>query len=128
MGCGEVGAFLAAEEKAFDELVLERVVHERDQEGAEVRRPPGSHRQMNDLFGAEAFTESQVREFVNGLVLRLLAYPDLVKQTQVNSKKQFLESQAFQSAVTEAVIDNQGAHNTMADYFFSWPGSAPSGP
>ncbi|MCY4727238.1 DEAD/DEAH box helicase family protein [Nocardioides sp. STR2] len=74
---------------------------------------------MNDLFGAEAFTESQVREFVNGLVQRLLAYPDLVKQTQVNSKKQFLESQDFQSAVTEAVIDNQGAHNTMADYFFS---------
>ena len=74
---------------------------------------------MNDLFGAEAFTESQIREFVNGLVQRLLAYPDLVKQTQVNSKKQFLESQDFQSAVTEAVIDNQGAHNAMADYFFS---------
>jgi type I restriction enzyme R subunit len=74
---------------------------------------------MNDLFGAESFTESQVREFVNGLVQRLLAYPDLVKQTQVNSKKQFLESQDFHAAVTEAVIDNQGAHNTMADYFFS---------
>jgi type I restriction enzyme, R subunit len=74
---------------------------------------------MNDLFGAESFTESQVREFVQGLVLRLLAYPDLVKQTQVNSKKQFLESQDFQAAVTEAVVDNQGAHNTMADYFFS---------
>lgn len=74
---------------------------------------------MNNLFGAESFTESQVREFVQGLVQRLLAYPDLVKQTQVNSKKQFLESQDFQSAVTEAVIDNQGAHNTMADYFFS---------
>ncbi|WP_370186589.1 type I restriction endonuclease subunit R [Aeromicrobium sp.] len=74
---------------------------------------------MNDLFGAESFTESQVREFVQGLVQRLLAYPDLVKQTQVNSKKQFLESQDLQAAVTEAVIDNQGAHNTMADYFFS---------
>jgi type I restriction enzyme R subunit len=74
---------------------------------------------MNDLFGAESFTESQVREFVQGLVQRLLAYPDLVKQTQVNSKKQFLESQDFQAAVTEAVVDNQGAHNTMADYFFS---------
>lgn len=74
---------------------------------------------MNDLFGAESFTESQVREFVHGLVQRLLAYPDLVKQTQVNSKKQFLESQDFQTAVTEAVVDNQGAHNTMADYFFS---------
>ena len=37
----------------------------------------------------------------------------------MNSKKQFLESQDFQAAVTEAVVDNQGAHNTMADYFFS---------
>src|SRR5690606_29755045 len=74
---------------------------------------------MNDLFGAEAFTESQVREFVDGLVQRLMEYPDLVKQTKVNSRKQFLESQDFQAAVTEAVIDNQGAHNTMADYFFS---------
>lgn len=74
---------------------------------------------MNDLFGAEAFTESQVREFVQGLVQRLLVYPDLVKQTKVNSKKQFMESQDFQAAVTEAVVDNQEAHNTMADYFFS---------
>ncbi|MGF0246792.1 hypothetical protein ACQR36_20695 [Rhodococcus erythropolis] len=70
---------------------------------------------MNDLFGAEAFTESQVREFVQGLVERLLVYPDLVNQTKVNSKKQFMESQDFQSAV----VDNQEAHNTMADYFFS---------
>ncbi|MGU3438178.1 type I restriction endonuclease subunit R [Actinomycetes bacterium M1A6_2h] len=74
---------------------------------------------MNDLFGAESFTASQIREFVQGLVLRLLAYPDLVNQTRVNSKKQFIESQQFQAAVTEAVIDNQDAHNTMADYFFS---------
>lgn len=74
---------------------------------------------MNDLFGAESFAQSQVREFVQGLVQRLLAYPDLVKQTKVNSKKQFLESQDFQSAVTEAVSDNQGAHNGMANYFFS---------
>lgn len=74
---------------------------------------------MNDLFGAEAFTESQIREFVQGLVKRLLVYPDLVNQTKVNSKKQFMESQDFQSAVVEAVVDNQEAHNTMADYFFS---------
>lgn len=74
---------------------------------------------MNDLFGAESFAESQVREFVQGLVQRLLAYPDLVQQTKVNSKKQFMESQDFQTAVTEAVVDNQDAHNTMADYFFS---------
>ncbi len=47
---------------------------------------------MNSLFGAESFIESQVREFVQGLVLRLLAYPELVNQTKVNSKKQFLES------------------------------------
>ena len=74
---------------------------------------------MNDLFGAESFSASQVREFVQGLVQRLLAYPDLVNQTKVNSKKQFMESQDFQAAVTEAVVDNQEAHNTMADYFFS---------
>lgn len=74
---------------------------------------------MNDLFGAESFAESQIREFVQGLVQRLLLDPDLLKQTQVNSKKQFMESQDFQAAVTEAVVDNQDAHNTMADYFFS---------
>jgi len=74
---------------------------------------------MNDLFGAESFTQSQVREFVQGLVQRLLAYPDLVNQTKVNSKKQFMESQDFQAAVTEAVVDNQEAYNTMSDYFFS---------
>ncbi len=50
---------------------------------------------------------------------RLLAYPDLVNQAKVNSKKQFMESQDLQAAVTEAVVDNQEAHNTMADYFFS---------
>ncbi|WP_431884754.1 type I restriction endonuclease subunit R [Micromonospora wenchangensis] len=74
---------------------------------------------MNDLFGAESFSASQVREFVQGLVQRLLAYPGLVNQAKVNSKRQFMESQDFQAAVTEAVVDNQEAHNTMADYFFS---------
>ncbi|WP_411108237.1 type I restriction endonuclease subunit R [Streptomyces sp. c-19] len=74
---------------------------------------------MNDLFGAETFAASQVREFVQGLVQRLLADPNLVQQTKVNSKKQFLESQDFQAAVTEAVADNQDAHNAMADYFFT---------
>ncbi|VFA96286.1 type I restriction endonuclease subunit R [Nocardia cyriacigeorgica] len=74
---------------------------------------------MNDLFGAESFTQAQIREFVQGLVQRLLEYPGLVNQTKVNSKKQFMESQDFQAAVTEAVLDNQQAHNTMADYFFS---------
>ncbi|ASO18952.1 type I restriction enzyme R subunit [Actinoalloteichus hoggarensis] len=74
---------------------------------------------LNDLFGAESFTQSQVREFVQGLVQRLLDHPELVMQTRVNSKKQFMESQDFQTAVTEAVVDNQDAHNAMADYFFS---------
>jgi type I restriction enzyme R subunit len=72
---------------------------------------------MNDLFGAEAFADHQVREFVQGLIQHLLADPNLIKQTKVNSKKQFVESPDFQTAVTEAVADNQGAHNTMADYF-----------
>ncbi|MFF6884585.1 type I restriction endonuclease subunit R [Streptomyces sp. NPDC012421] len=74
---------------------------------------------MNDLFGAESFAEYQIREFVQSLVQRLLADPNLVKQTKVNTKKQFVESQDFQAAVTEAVADNQDAHNTMADYFFT---------
>jgi type I restriction enzyme R subunit len=74
---------------------------------------------MNDLFGAESFSTSQVREFVNGLVQQLLSDPDLINQAKVNSKKQFVESKDFQAAVTEAVAENQEAHNTMADYFFS---------
>ncbi|WP_333744964.1 type I restriction endonuclease subunit R [Streptomyces ardesiacus] len=74
---------------------------------------------MNDLFGAETFAEYQIREFVQGLVQRLLADSNLVKQTKVNTKKQFMESQDFQAAVTEAVAENQDAHNTMADYFFT---------
>ncbi|GLX51759.1 hypothetical protein Shyhy01_47090 [Streptomyces hygroscopicus subsp. hygroscopicus] len=74
---------------------------------------------LNDLFGAESFAEYQVREFVQGLVQRLLADPNLINQTRVNTKKQFLESPDFQAAVTEAVADNQDAHNTMADYFFT---------
>jgi type I restriction enzyme R subunit len=74
---------------------------------------------VKHLFGAESFTQSQVREFVQGLVQWLLDYPELVNQTKVNLKKQFMESQDFQAAVTEAVVENQGAHNTMADYFFS---------
>jgi type I restriction enzyme R subunit len=61
---------------------------------------------MNDLFDAESFAESQIRELVQGLVQRLLADPSLINQTKVNSKKQFLESPDFQAAVTEAVADN----------------------
>jgi type I restriction enzyme R subunit len=71
---------------------------------------------MNDLFGAESFTQSQIEEFVNSLVQRLLAYPDLARLTKVNTKKQFTDLDEFQTIVTEAVVDNQDAHN---DYFFS---------
>jgi creatinine amidohydrolase/Fe(II)-dependent formamide hydrolase-like protein len=71
------------------------------------------------LAEARVNQESQIREFVRGLVRQLLADPDLVNQTKVNSKKQFMESRDFQAAVTEAVADNRNAHNTMADYFFS---------
>ncbi|GII78776.1 hypothetical protein Sru01_37580 [Sphaerisporangium rufum] len=74
---------------------------------------------LNDLFGAESFARSQIQEFVQGLLQRLLADTNLVQQTRVNSKKQFVESADFQSAVSEAVADNQHAHNTMADYFFT---------
>jgi hypothetical protein len=74
---------------------------------------------MNDLFGADSFTQSQIQEFVNGLVERLLAYPDLVRLTRVNTKKQFMDLDEFQTTVTEAVVDNQDAHNTIADYFYS---------
>lgn len=74
---------------------------------------------MNDLFGAESFAESQIREFVQGLVQRLLADSNLIRQTKVNTKRQFVESPDFHAAVTEAVADNQDAHNTMADYFFT---------
>jgi len=74
---------------------------------------------MNDLFGAESFTRSQIQEFVGGLVQRLLAYPDLVRLTKVNTKKQFTDLGESQTMVTVAVADNQAAHNTMADYFVS---------
>ena len=83
------------------------------------RSPAGTGQGMNDLFGAESFTQSQIQEFVNGLVQRLLSYPDLVRLTRVNTKKQFMDLYEFQTMVTEAVVDNQDAHNTMADYFFS---------
>lgn len=37
---------------------------------------------MNDLFGAESFAESQVREFIEGLLERLVAEPDPVAPTR----------------------------------------------
>ncbi len=78
---------------------------------------------MNDLFGAEAFKSSQIEEFVEALLRRLLESPELVNQAKVNKKKQFMESKDFQEAVIDAVADNQNANNTMSDYFF---GDGPS--
>lgn len=43
----------------------------------------------------------------------------LVQQAKVNSIKQFAESPDFDEAVVDAVADNQGAHNKIADYFWS---------
>lgn len=74
---------------------------------------------MDDLFGAESFAESQIREFVQVLLQQLLDRPELVQQTQANTRKQFMESHDFQTAVTDVVAENQKAHDTMADYFFS---------
>jgi type I restriction enzyme R subunit len=36
-----------------------------------------------------------------------------------SSAKQFVESPDFDDAVTGAVVDNQGAHEKMSDYFFT---------
>ncbi len=75
---------------------------------------------LNDLFGAEDFTESQKVSWLEGLLQGPAGRtPTLVKQAKVNSKKQFLESPDFDDAVVGAVADNQGAHNKMADYFTS---------
>ncbi|MEV7656451.1 hypothetical protein AB0O39_20000 [Streptomyces anulatus] len=67
--------------------------------------------EFKDVDSAVAFAALEVQ--------RLLTDPNLIKQTKVNPKKQFVESQDFQAAVTEAVAANQDAHNTMADYFFT---------
>jgi type I restriction enzyme R subunit len=49
----------------------------------------------------------------------MLENEGLVQQAKVNSVKQFAESPYFDEAVVDAVADNQGAHNKIADYFFS---------
>lgn len=74
---------------------------------------------LNDLFGAEGFTQSQPESFVRGLIDRMLENEGLVQQAKVNSVKQFAESPDFDEAVVDAVSDNQGAHNKIADYFWS---------
>jgi type I restriction enzyme R subunit len=74
---------------------------------------------LNDLFGNEDFTQDQKVSFLESLLRTLLADGALVQQAKVNTPKQFTESPDFDDAVTGAVADNQGAHNKMADYFFT---------
>ncbi len=74
---------------------------------------------LNDLFGNEDFTQSQKVSFLEALLRTLLDDEELVQQARVNTPKQFVESPDFDDAVTGAVADNQGAHNKMADYFFT---------
>jgi len=81
---------------------------------------------LNDLFGAEDFTQSQPESFVRALIDRMLEDEGLVQQAKVNSVKQFAESPDFDEAVVDAVADNQGAHNKIADYFWSNAPGRPS--
>lgn len=74
---------------------------------------------LNDLFGDEEFTQSQKVSFVEALGRSLLDDDALVQQARVNSPQQFADSPDFDEAVQGVVADNQGAHNKMADYFFS---------
>jgi type I restriction enzyme R subunit len=74
---------------------------------------------LNDLFGDEDFTQSQKESFVHALGRSLLDDDALVQQARVNSPQQFADSPDFDEAVQGVVADNQGAHNKMADYFFS---------
>ncbi|MFN8106662.1 MAG: type I restriction endonuclease [Nocardioidaceae bacterium] len=74
---------------------------------------------LNDLFGAEEFTQSQPESFVRALIDRMLENEGLVQQARVNSVKQFAESPDFDEAVVDAVADNQTAHKVIADYFWS---------
>ncbi|ATL65119.1 type I restriction endonuclease subunit R [Nocardia terpenica] len=74
---------------------------------------------LNDLFGSEDFTESQKVSFLEALLRTLLDDESLVQQAKVNTAKQFVESPDFDDAVTDAVADNQGAHEKMSDYFFT---------
>jgi len=74
---------------------------------------------LNDLFGHEDFSQAQKVSFLESLLATLLADEGLVQQAAVNTRKQFAESPDFDDALTGAVSDNQGAHNKMADYFFT---------
>lgn len=74
---------------------------------------------LNDLFGADEFTASQPESFVRALIDRMMENEALIQQARVNSVKQFAESPDFDEAVVDAVADNRGAHNKIADYFWS---------
>lgn len=74
---------------------------------------------LNDLFSDEDFTHAQKVSFVEALGRSLLDDQALVQQARVNSPQQFADSPDFDEAVQGVVADNQGAHNKMADYFFS---------
>jgi type I restriction enzyme R subunit len=74
---------------------------------------------LNDLFGAEGFTATQPESFVRALIDRMMENEALVQQARVNNIKQFAESPDFDEAVVDAVADNRGAHNKLADYFWS---------
>ncbi|WP_062995195.1 AIPR family protein [Nocardia mikamii] len=65
---------------------------------------------------SESFTAAQLEDVLMG---KLLTRPELVRQAMANSKEQFMESQDFRAAVTEAVIDSQGAEGALAGYYFS---------
>ena len=81
---------------------------------------------LNDLFGAEEFSQSQPESFVRALIDRMMENEGLIQQARVNSVKQFAESPDFDEAVVDAVSDNQGAHNQIADYFFSGAAGRPT--
>ena len=74
---------------------------------------------LNDLFGAEEFSASQPESYVRALIERMLENEALVQQARVNTVRQFAESPDFDEAVVDAVSDNQGAHNKIADYLFA---------
>lgn len=80
---------------------------------------------LNELFGDEEFSTEQKVSFLEALLRTLMADKGLVQQAKVNTVKQLIESPDFDDAVTGAVADNQGAHNKMADFFFtSTPGKS----
>ncbi|AXT86260.1 restriction endonuclease subunit R [Aeromicrobium sp. A1-2] len=74
---------------------------------------------LNDLFGNEDFTTGQKVSFLEALLRTLLDDEGLVQQAKVNTAQQFADSPDFDDAVVDAVADNQGSHNKMADYFFT---------